>query len=146
VSDLFIDHVCGEDGVKDLVGRLSGTLATKEPYVVWLDGPMGSGKTTLVRNLLWHMGLNENVPVTSPTYTLMNEYEIGGKWYAHLDLYRADALFSLEELGVLDAKEFVGVFVEWAEVPDQDSVILPTHKIKIRYQGEKARRYSFEDV
>ena len=74
------------------------------PFVVWLDGPLGAGKTSLVGAIMRGFGLDSRVPVTSPTYTIMNEYRINGKWYAHLDLYRADATFSLEELMVEERK------------------------------------------
>ena len=113
------------------------------PFVVWLDGPMGAGKTTLVRHIFYAMGLDDHIPVVSPTYTLMQEYEINGKWYAHIDFYRATADFSLEEMGVLDARSFAGIFIEWPDTPPEAQTIPPTHVIKIRPEGDDSRGYQF---
>jgi tRNA threonylcarbamoyl adenosine modification protein YjeE len=116
------------------------------PFVLWLDGEMGAGKTTFVRHLLKSIGLNPNIPVVSPTYTLMNEYEIAGNWYAHIDFYRANAAFSLAEMGILDAREFKGIFIEWPETPPEGQNISPTHLLQIRPDGDEARRYRLEKI
>lgn len=115
----------------------------EEAFVLWLDGDMGAGKTTFVRHLLKNNGLDPSIPVSSPTYTLMNEYEIGKEWFAHIDFYRANAAFSLEEMGVLDARTFRGIFIEWPETPPTGQSIMPTHVLKIRPHGDNARTYSF---
>ena len=139
-----------EQGLTKWAKELARVLLshTNTPFVVWLDGPMGAGKTTLVRYLLQALGLNENIPVVSPTYTLMQEYEITGRWYAHIDFYRATADFRLEEMGVLDARNFAGIFIEWPDTPPSSQIIRPTHLIKIRpdHDVDDSRIYQFTVV
>ncbi|MBF0440961.1 MAG: tRNA (adenosine(37)-N6)-threonylcarbamoyltransferase complex ATPase subunit type 1 TsaE [Oligoflexales bacterium] len=142
---IFFDKiVCSEDGLSGVVSRVSSALKGKEYFVMWLDGPMGAGKSTFVRHFLWNLGLDPGIPVLSPTYSIMNEYEIDGKWFAHVDLYRSEKNFSLAELGVLDAKDYTGVFVEWPEIAGSSNLISPSHILRIRYEGELERSYSLE--
>lgn len=144
MKSYFENYECPENELQEVVGRVWEQLRTESSFVLWLDGPMGAGKTTFVRNFLWLSGLDRRIPVVSPTYTLMNEYEIDVNWFAHVDLYRAESNFSLEELGVLDARDFKGIFVEWPEAAAASGgVIEPTHRLKIRYAGDSSRLYSF---
>jgi tRNA threonylcarbamoyladenosine biosynthesis protein TsaE len=82
-----------------------------------LVGPLGVGKTTIVATLLKNLGVVE--PVTSPTFTYMNQYKTaGGIIVYHFDLYR---LMSLEDFQQAGFEEYFGqpnsiVFVEWPEV------------------------------
>ncbi len=146
LSNQFMpDHECGETGLQDLASSIIDCLNKSCNWVVWLDGPMGAGKTTLVRYILRELGLSEDEPVLSPTYTLINEYDVDGLWYAHMDLYRAETNFNFDELG-LDFRKYKGFFVEWPEAPGEDETILPTHKIAISYSGDHRRRYQFSDI
>jgi tRNA threonylcarbamoyl adenosine modification protein YjeE len=137
---------CDEPGLKQHLQKLT-TLLGKERFVLFLEGPMGAGKSSFVRAFLRFSGLDPRIPVTSPTFTLMNEYHIDGKWYAHLDLYRA-AHLNLEEWGLLDAKDYAGVFMEWPErVSDLDLVpVKATHLLKIDYDEEEGRVYLLANV
>jgi tRNA threonylcarbamoyladenosine biosynthesis protein TsaE len=85
------------------------------PLIVGLSGPLGVGKTTFVRGLLRGLGFTGRVP--SPTYTLLEHYEIGALTVVHLDLYRLAEARELEYLGLRDwlALPFVWVLVEWPE-------------------------------
>ncbi len=111
-------------------------------FVLWLQGEMGAGKTSFVRAYLYEQGLSPNTPVVSPTYTIMNEYQIGHDWYAHLDLYRADENFSLQELGVHDARPYRGLFVEWPEQGGPGEILPATHMLKIEPDGWDRRFYT----
>jgi tRNA A37 threonylcarbamoyladenosine biosynthesis protein TsaE len=89
--------------------------------------------------------------VTSPTYTYLNEYQISGSWYAHLDLYRGDKAPSAEELGLADARLFRGVFVEWPPVDAAgaaaDPYLAPTHVLEIAFaRGGAARTYRLKSA
>ena len=115
-------------------------------FVLWLLGEMGAGKTSLVRALLYKLGLSPAVPVTSPTYTIMHEYRIAGNWYAHLDLYRAEAHFSLDEIGVRDMRDYRGMFVEWPEQGGAEQQLAATHILRIEADGLSRRLYTFERI
>ena len=115
-------------------------------FVLWLQGDMGAGKTSFVRALFYKLGLSPQTPVVSPTYTIMNEYLIQKDWYAHLDLYRADESFSLQELGVLDARPYRGLFVEWPEQGGPGEILPATHILQIEADGGERRIYTLNKV
>lgn len=107
---------------------------------VWLHGEMGMGKTTLMGHLLRSLGLPDNYPVTSPTFSLVNEYPIGDRYFAHLDLYRISGS-SMDE-SLLDHRAFAGVFIEWpTAVDDLDAAYPASHHLRITAIGSDQRRY-----
>lgn len=85
------------------------------PLVVGLEGGLGAGKTTWVRAMLRGLGYSARVP--SPTFTLLEHYEIGTLTVVHLDLYRLADAGELEFLGIRDWLERPNVWllVEWPE-------------------------------
>ena len=89
-------------------------LKTTAPLIITLHGELGAGKTTLVGGLLNSLG--QQGPVRSPTYTLIEPYELSGRQFYHLDLYRLTDPSQLEELGVRDLLQPAAVLlVEWPE-------------------------------
>lgn len=79
---------------------------------IYLEGELGSGKTTLVRGLLRSLGCRD--PVRSPTYTLVEIYSTASYPVIHFDLYRLRSPRELETLGIRDYFDGTGVcIVEW---------------------------------
>ena len=83
-------------------------------FEVHLNGNLGAGKTTLVRGIL--RSLNWTDVVTSPSYTLCEEYEIDGRLLLHVDLYRIN---SIEDVEVLNLDRTIAmqkiIFIDWPE-------------------------------
>ena len=95
--------------------------------VIYLTGDLGSGKTTLTRGFLQALGVQ--APVRSPTYTLVEIYEVGDVTAVHLDLYRLSDPSELDNLGLREwAKAGHIWLVEWPErgtdrLPEADLVV-----------------------
>ena len=105
-----------------LASALSGS-----DHVIFLHGDLGAGKTTLVRGLLRALGHAGRVP--SPTYTLVEPYEIGALSLKHLDLYR---IADPEELEYLGVRELSGtVIIEW---PEKGGHFLPAPDLDCRLE------------
>lgn len=81
--------------------------------VVTLSGPLGAGKTTLVRGVLAALGHAGEVP--SPTFAIVQPYEATRVPVAHADLYRIEDPAELEELGLEDQLIDGALLVEWPE-------------------------------
>jgi tRNA threonylcarbamoyladenosine biosynthesis protein TsaE len=85
------------------------------PLIVALGGDLGVGKTTWVRGMLRGLGHTGRVP--SPTYTLLEHYELPNLSVVHLDLYRLGSDEELEQLGLRDWLESPSTWllVEWPD-------------------------------
>ena len=102
---------------------------TRPPHaVVWLEGSLGAGKSTLARAFLRELGVGG--AIRSPTYTLVERYPVPGGEAAHLDLYRLGDAAELDFLG-LDAlaAEATLWLVEW---PERGGAGLPPPDLAIR--------------
>ncbi|SHH48129.1 tRNA threonylcarbamoyladenosine biosynthesis protein TsaE [Sporobacter termitidis DSM 10068] len=120
---------------RSLAGKLKGG------GVVALYGDLGAGKTAFVRGLA--AGLGYTGRVTSPTFTIVNEY-IGGTPLFHFDMYRLKNEDELFEIGWEDYLQRGGVIaVEWSENAEH-SFPGDTVRVRISKTGEERRTIDIE--
>jgi tRNA threonylcarbamoyladenosine biosynthesis protein TsaE len=101
-----------EQSTLDLGGKLAQQCIT--PAVIFLYGELGAGKTTLVRGFLRAMGYTDKVK--SPSYNLVEYYDIQGKSILHFDFYRIRDPHELDFMGIQDFWQSSSIFiVEWPE-------------------------------
>ncbi len=122
---------------------------TSERAVFLLDGPMGAGKTQLVRTLGELFRWQE---VSSPTYSLINEYGggvVSGKIH-HCDLYRIESAEELENTGFWDIflKKSGWIFVEWSERMDISNIPKgwSVYRIRMEVSGGENRTLKIDSL
>jgi len=109
--------------------------------VILLIGKIGTGKTTFVRGFLSNWNLEHLV--TSPTFTIMNEYKNNEIKIHHFDLYRLNSEKEIIDIGLEDfINQADFTFIEWPEIA-YNYLTFPTIKIKIE-MGEKEFIRKFE--
>lgn len=124
--------------------RLGARLAQALPRLrlLYVRGPLGAGKTTLVRGLLRALG--HAGAVKSPTFTLVEPYALEGFTLYHFDLYRLEDPEELEFLGMRDYLQGNDVcVVEW---PERAGAVLPLPDldVMIRLNNNRGRSVQLE--
>jgi tRNA threonylcarbamoyladenosine biosynthesis protein TsaE len=103
--------------------------------IVAFYGGLGAGKTAFIRGVCGFFGVTE---ISSPTFTIVNEYEGDSTKIYHFDMYRITSEADLESVSFFDYTDGI-ILIEWFEnVEEYD--IEPTHIVKIEYTGENSRR------
>jgi tRNA threonylcarbamoyladenosine biosynthesis protein TsaE len=111
--------------------------SSNSALTVFLCGELGAGKTTLARGLLRALGVVGIV--RSPSYTLLEPYETGGRRVLHLDLYRLAAAEELAALGLRDElAPGVVLLVEWPERA-REALPPPDLEVQLAMDGEGRR-------
>jgi tRNA threonylcarbamoyl adenosine modification protein YjeE len=113
--------------------------------LVTLSGDLGAGKTTFARALIRHLAADETIEVPSPSFTLLQSYELPRFPLIHADLYRLGGAAELSELGFDDVAENAVVLMEWA---DRAAGLLPPDRFDITFmlkpeQGTEAREVRY---
>jgi tRNA threonylcarbamoyladenosine biosynthesis protein TsaE len=114
IKNEFIAH--SEDETKSIAMQLAKVLTQQGlgGLTFYLNGDLGAGKTTFTRHLIQALGHNESVK--SPTYTLVEPYEIDDIKLFHFDLYRLADAEELEFMGIRDYfNDNSMCLIEWAE-------------------------------
>jgi len=97
-----------------------------ENMIICLDGELGSGKTVFTKGIAHALGIEENI--TSPTFTIIKEYDSGEMPLYHMDVYRLDG--NTEGVGIEEYYNKGGiVIIEWAKTIKD---ILPEERLEIK--------------
>jgi tRNA threonylcarbamoyladenosine biosynthesis protein TsaE len=105
-----------EDKTSELAKSFSRTLHKGD--VVYFNGEMGVGKTTFIRHLINNLQQLNKIKVTevtSPTFNLVNEYDVGNFIIQHYDLYRLTNYREIKNIGLFESKEEIVTLIEWPE-------------------------------
>ena len=109
--------------------------------IIFLYGEMGVGKTTFVRYLVNELQKKNKIKlteVTSPTFNLLNEYQINDFKIIHYDLFRLDSAKEVENLNLFEERSNAITFVEWPQLikDNQEKVI----ELRFNYENELNNR------
>src|ERR1700680_3640477 len=108
---------------------MADIAAAREPGdLVTLSGDLGAGKTTFARALIRYLAGDEAIEVPSPSYTLLQTYDLPRFPVVHGDLYRLSGPGELAELGFDDLPPDAVVLLEW---PDRAAGYLPSDRLDI---------------
>ena len=125
-SPVLERKIATEEGMLEFGAALASALSPG--CIVFLQGDLGVGKTTLCRGIIEGMGISGRVK--SPTYTLVEPYDAGGQPVFHFDLYRLGDPEELEFLGYRDYFDDEGIcLIEW---PERGRGMLPTPDLTVR--------------
>lgn len=115
----------------------------KHPIIA-IDGPMGAGKTTLIKSICKFLGVFENI--SSPTFSLVNTYKTSSnKIIYHFDFYRINSVEEALDIGI---EEYLDLgnkcFIEWS---NKISPLLkdPINKFEIKIMDQNKRKINFNN-
>jgi tRNA threonylcarbamoyladenosine biosynthesis protein TsaE len=105
-----------EDKTSELAKSFSRTLQKGD--VAYFHGEIGVGKTTFIRHLINNLQQLNKInltEVTSPTFNLVNEYDVGNFIIQHYDLYRLTDYSEIKNISLFENREEVVTLIEWPE-------------------------------
>lgn len=135
-------EVNGLAGLDDAAKRIIATAQDERIFI--FEGEMGAGKTSLIKALAGALGVRE--VVTSPTFSIVNEYDADGKIIYHFDFYRIKNLQEAYDIGYEEYFYSRNIcFIEW---PEKIAPLLPEHylKIEILVRNENDRTVSISKI
>ena len=123
--------------------RMMEYVVSQQKHIYLLHGNLGAGKTTWVKYLVSHLG-GDARQVDSPTFSIVNTYEVNGNQIHHFDLDRLESLEEIEDIGFMEYIDSGNLcIIEW---PEKIAEFLPTEDVltlNISLYLEKCRKYSF---
>jgi len=121
--------VNGLSGLDDAASQVLDYAGSERIFI--FEGEMGAGKTTLIKALASTLGVTETV--SSPTFSIVNEYRAGQQIFYHFDFYRIKNLTEAYDIGY-EEYFYSGntCFIEW---PEKIEELLPTHYVKIAIEA-----------
>ena len=123
------------------IGRRIGEAALPG-QIYTLNGDLGTGKTVFTQGVAAGLGIRE--PVSSPTFTIIQEYEDGRMPFYHFDVYRIGDIEEMEEIGYDDYFFGEGIcLIEWAELIEE---ILPRDAISIKIEKNLEKGFNYRKI
>ena len=119
IKDSNID-ISSVESTRELAKKFSKIL--KKGEVIFLHGEIGVGKTTFIRHLIHNIQKDNRLnltEVTSPTFNLANEYDVGIFIIQHYDLYRLTKSDETKNIGLLENQKEILTLIEWPEKIDK---------------------------
>lgn len=130
--DYQLEHLPG------IANKLLGACSEK---IICFQGDLGAGKTTLIKALCKALGSNDDV--TSPSFSIVNEYESTSGQIFHFDFYRIETIDEVYDLGFEDyLNQDAWLFIEW---PERIAPLIDFkhHNIKIEFNALLQRELNF---
>jgi N-acetylmuramate 1-kinase len=137
----FTVALADEEATRALMVDIAAALEPGD--LVTLSGDLGAGKTTFARALIRHLAGDRTVEVPSPTFTLMQTYELPQFNLVHADLYRLTGPGELAELGFEDIAPGAVTLLEW---PDRAAGFLPGDRLDIALTLAPQQGATFRDA
>ena len=139
----FLVALESETATANLMADLALLLTPGD--VIALSGDLGAGKTAAARALIRYLGSDDTLEVPSPTFTLMQSYDLPSVSVLHADLYRIADASELDEIGLFPLPTNGIALIEW---PERAGPLLPPDRIEIALshrpaQGPQARSGDF---
>jgi len=135
IKNSIID-ISSEETTRELAKNFSNYLKGGE--IIFLYGEMGVGKTTFVKYLINQFLIKKNLQtteVTSPTFNLLNEYEVDNLIIKHYDLFRLKNESEIKNLDLFDQNKNTITLIEWPELIEKENV-KKTIDLVFNYENE----------
>ena len=139
IKNSIID-ISSEKTTKELAKNFSSYLKGGE--VIFLYGEIGVGKTTFAKHLINQFQINKKIKTTevlSPTFNLLNEYELKDLVIKHYDLFRLKDKSEIKNLDLFDNNPKIITLIEWPQLIDKENVI-KSIKLVFKYENELNNR------
>jgi tRNA threonylcarbamoyladenosine biosynthesis protein TsaE len=131
---IVVEYSLGE------IGKAADVVVEKmsEANILLIEGEMGAGKTTLIKEICKKLGVLDHV--SSPTFSIVNEYRTLTATVYHFDLYRLEDERQAEEIGLGDYLQSGQVcLVEWPEKASRILSFWPSIRLEISHLGDSSR-------
>jgi tRNA threonylcarbamoyladenosine biosynthesis protein TsaE len=139
IKNSIID-ISSEETTKELAKEFSNYLKGGE--IIFLYGEMGVGKTTFVKYLINEFQIKKNLQtseVTSPTFNLLNEYDVDDLSIKHYDLFRLKDKSELKNLNIFENNKNAITLIEWPQLINKDK-LNKTIDLIFNYENELNNR------
>ena len=139
IKNSIID-ISSEETTRELAKELSNYLKGGE--IIFLYGEMGVGKTTFVKYLINQFQIKKNLrtsEVTSPTFNLLNEYDVDDLSIKHYDLFRLKDKSELKNLDIFENNKNIITLIEWPQLINKEK-LNKTIDLIFNYENELNNR------